>query len=220
MRPFPELQVFEETEARTAPLNMAIDEALLESVTVPTLRFYSWARPAISFGYFSAFADVAAEMPRRDLVRRWTGGGIVFHGSDLTYSMIIPKNDGDPPAWGRAVYAEIHQAIRDALAENANVALAVQDSPKISDACFANAVVADVVVDGRKIAGAAQRRTRAGLLHQGSIQYEALPQNFREAFARGLCSKFTRRSFSAELLARARELSAQKYETDEWLRRR
>jgi lipoate-protein ligase A len=74
-------------------MNMAIDEALLESLTLPAVRFYRWQSPALSFGYFGRFADVASYQSERDLVRRWTGGGIVFHGEDLTYSILIPAND-------------------------------------------------------------------------------------------------------------------------------
>ena len=72
---------------------MAIDEALLEAVTIPSIRFYRWNSPALSFGYFGKFSDVAEYATERDLVRRWTGGGIVFHGDDLTYSIVIPASD-------------------------------------------------------------------------------------------------------------------------------
>ncbi|MGI9089171.1 MAG: lipoate--protein ligase family protein [Chthoniobacterales bacterium] len=215
-----ELEVYHEPEGRSAALNMAIDEALLESARKPILRFYRWRRPALSFGYFGAFAEVAAEESQRELVRRWTGGGIVLHGDDLTYSLILPKNESSAGTWGRAVYTWIHQAIREALPVRSNISLASADAPKISATCFANAVTADVLADGRKIAGAAQRRTRAGLLHQGSIQYQALPPDFPEAFASKLCSVFARKNYATALLARAEEISAEKYATAAWLHRR
>lgn len=213
------LDVYDDADRHSAPMNMAIDEALLESVRVPSLRFYGWRAPSLSFGYFGRFADVAAEQNGRETVRRWTGGGIVLHGEDLTYSVILPARDGAklPPA--REIYEEVHDAIRRALATQA-AALARADAPKLSEACFANPVVADVLVEGRKIAGAAQRRTRAGLLHQGSIQYENLPLDFRAAFARELCPSAENRVLSAELLARAEELARAKYGTAEWLHRR
>ncbi len=69
-------------------MNMAIDEALLEYATVPAIRFYRWHFPALSFGYFGKFRDVVDYVSARDLVRRWTGGGMVFHGEDLTYSIV------------------------------------------------------------------------------------------------------------------------------------
>ena len=216
MRPLPALQVYDDRAAHSPAMNMAIDEALLEMARVPSLRFYGWRAPAISFGYFGRYGDVRDE--DRELVRRWTGGGIVPHGHDLTYSVILPARDDAklPPA--RIIYAEIHDAIRIALPITA--ALAQNDAPKISDACFANPVTADVLVGEEKIAGAAQRRTRAGLLQQGSIQLPNLPPSFRETFAQALCPTFEKKEFTAELLARAHQIAAEKYATAAWLRRR
>ena len=214
------LHVYDDAEQRSAAMNMAIDEALFESADAPSIRFYGWRRPSLSFGYFGRHADVTSEEAQREIVRRWTGGGIVMHGSDLTYSVVLPARGSAnvPPA--REIYVHIHDAIRRALSSSAAAALAVADAPKLSDACFANPVVADVLVDGRKIAGAAQRRTRAGLLHQGSIQYVNLPPAFRDDFAAAICPTFQKKSFTSELLTRAEELAAQKYGTDDWLRRR
>ena len=71
----------------------------------------------------------------------------------------------------------LHDAIREALKRNGiEATLANSVSPKVSEDCFANAVRADVISEGRKIAGAAHRRSRAGLLHQGSIQKAKLPR--------------------------------------------
>ncbi|MFL6569249.1 MAG: biotin/lipoate A/B protein ligase family protein [Chthoniobacterales bacterium] len=218
MRPLPVLHVYDDAELRSAAMNMAIDEALFEVATAPSIRFYSWRKPSMSFGYFSSYDQVAAQANARELVRRWTGGGIVPHGADLTYTVVLPSRDGEKVPSSRVVYSEIHDAIRIALPMSA--ALATRDAPKISDACFANPVTADVLVNGEKIAGAAQRRTRAGLLHQGSIQLANLPHAFREAFAAALCHTFEKKDFSPQLLARAEELAAQKYGTNEWLGRR
>src|ERR1043166_2679925 len=90
---FAALDVVQDFTPRSAAMNMAIDEALLESAAVPSIRFYCWQSPALSFGYFGKFADVAIYANKRDLVRRWTGGGIVLHEDDLTYSIVIPAAD-------------------------------------------------------------------------------------------------------------------------------
>ncbi|MDQ2658924.1 MAG: lipoate--protein ligase family protein [Verrucomicrobiota bacterium] len=217
-QPLAALEVYFDGAERSASMNMAMDEALLESAQAPALRFYGWRRPALSFGYFGTFADVANESAEREIVRRWTGGGIVPHGNDLTYSLILPQNISVRSA--RAVYTYVHEAILSAFGRTGEVSLAETSAPKMSDACFANPVIADVLVGNRKIAGAAQRRTRAGLLHQGSIQYEALPRDFREAFAQALCPQWVRRNFAPELIARARMLNEEKYATNEWLHRR
>ena len=208
-------------DARTgAALNMAIDEALLEHATVPILRFYGWRRPSLSFGYFGKFADIAAEMEQRDVVRRWTGGGIVLHGEDLTYSLVTPATDPASFHGPAAIYAALHGAIRDALrAEGSEAELAAQAAPKISDACFANPVRDDVMLLGRKIAGAAQRRTRGGFLHQGSIQISDLSEAFRDRFARALAARIQKEAIAPQILDRAAQLAAEKYGTVEWLRR-
>ncbi len=212
-----ELHVYDDAEPKPAALNMAVDEALLESVSVPSLRFYRWERPSLSFGYFGAFAEVANET--RDLVRRWTGGGIVLHGTDLTYSLILPGGGSRGLPSSRIIYAEVHRAIQRALTPHLAVELAPRDAPKSSTACFANPVTADVLTDGRKIAGAAQRRTRRGLLHQGSIQLQAFPISFPDDFARELCPGFTRQEIRPAIFSRAGILAHEKYGTDAWLHR-
>ena len=215
------LEVYHDDIPRSAAMNMAVDEALLGSATFPTLRFYRWRGPALSFGYFGSYAEVADQRGKREIVRRWTGGGIVPHGADLTYSVIIPASHPFFARSSLAIYSELHDAIRKALTENGIAAtLANAVSPKISEECFANAVRADVVSQGQKIAGAAHRRSRAGLLHQGSIQKAKLPDRFRTDLARILCDRFERKTLGPELIANANAIAQTKYATAEWLMRR
>src|SRR6266699_4938387 len=112
---FAKLEICRDATPRSAAVNMAIDEALLEAATVPLIRFYRWNSPALSFGYFGKFADVANHAVERDLVRRWTGGGVVFHGDDLTYAIVIPQNDPVFSESSRSIYGAIHAALRNAL---------------------------------------------------------------------------------------------------------
>jgi lipoate-protein ligase A len=214
-------------------MNMAIDQALLESAAAPSIRFYLWESPALSFGYFGRFADVADKASERDLVRRWTGGGMVFHGEDLTYSIVIPTGD---PLLGKSstsIYAAIHEALRTALIANgeraelaavAAVCGSIRNSATVTDRryndCFANPVRADVLLNGRKVAGAAQRRTRDGLLQQGSVQYVNLGNRLAERFVQALSAQCSEHKIADEVLNRAWELARQKYGTDAWLRRR
>ncbi len=86
--------------------------------------------------------------------------------------------------------------------------------------CFANPVRADVMIDGRKIAGAAQRRTRRGLLQQGSIQGIDLDIALADRFANALSPNCTPLKIEEEIFQRAREIAEQKYGTDNWLRKR
>jgi len=216
-----ELHVYDDLKPKPAALNMAVDEALLAEAAAPILRFYRWRQPSLSFGYFGLYAEAARQSDHREIVRRWTGGGIVPHGDDLTYSVIIPKAHPFFPKSSLEIYAAVHEAIRRALESNQiEAALVNQPAPKISDHCFANAVRADVVSDGRKIAGAAHRRSRAGLLHQGSIQRPDLPDRFRTDFAMTLCDRYETKALASELIERAALIAAKKYETNEWLTRR
>ena len=217
---FAALHVYDPAELHSAAMNMAIDEALFETTATPALRFYRWQRPSISFGYFGQFAAVAAEQEHREIVRRWTGGGIVYHGDDLTYSLVLPADVASRFRSSRVIYSEVHSAIQQALRGAQDVKLVTTAATKISDACFANPVEADVMLGGRKIACAAQRRTRTGLLHQGSIQCDALPADFALRFAQELCPSFERVSLSPELRRSAEFIAARRYSTDEWLRRR
>ena len=232
---FAALDVCHNHAPRSAAMNMAIDEALLEYAAVPLIRFYRWQSPALSFGYFGRFTDVASYQCERDLVRRWTGGGIVFHGKDLTYSLVIPSSDTAFAESSTSIYERVHQALCDALSETGQPAVVAAGADRgpgsatvatrtgISDAgysCFANPVRADVMIDGRKIAGAAQRRTRRGLLQQGSIQGIEFGNSLTEPFAQALSTNCCDRKVDEETLNRARELAEQKYGTESWLRKR
>lgn len=154
--------------------NMALDQALLEAMprlNVGVLRFYGWTEPAASFGYFQKYSEVERLTPLRPLVRRPTAGGIVPHAADWTYSMVWPENH----AWYRlrAVesYRRVHEWIRDAFARlDLQTELALESLKTGPGQCFAGFERFDLLYHGRKIAGAAQRRTREGLLIQGSVQ--------------------------------------------------
>jgi lipoate-protein ligase A len=230
---FAEIDTYHNGTPHSAAMNMAIDEALLEAAMIPLIRFYRWESPALSFGYFGKFADVPDYTSERDLVRRWTGGGIVFHGEDLTYSIVIPDSDPVFAESSMAIYESVHRALAAALAETGKhaVVAAIGDRSGARSAtatgvtapgynnCFANPVHADVMIDGRKIAGAAQRRTRRGLLHQGSIQGVDVGNGLAERFAQALSANCSEREIDGAVLTRARELAQQKYGTDVWLRK-
>jgi lipoate-protein ligase A len=233
MSMFAALDVYRDDVSHSAAMNMAIDEALLDYAAVPSIRFYRWHSPALSFGYFGKFAHVACYAGERDLVRRWTGGGIVFHGDDLTYSIVIPANDNAFSDSSMSIYGKVHRALCDALDGNGKRAVVAGggDSGHTADAmrtafsaggynCFANPVRADVMVDGRKIAGAAQRRARRGLLQQGSIQGIDLENGLSERFAVELSTNCQPRSLPKAVQCRAREIAAQKYGAEAWLRKR
>jgi lipoate-protein ligase A len=222
-RLFTALHVYHDDTLHSAAMNMAIDEALLEHATVPSIRFYQWRSPAVSFGYFGKFSNVASYVRKRDLVRRWTGGGIVLHGDDLTYSIVIPVSDAAFGESSISIYEKIHRALSHAFIANGNRA-ELASVPAVADCryndCFANPVRADVLINGRKVAGAAQRRTRSGLLQQGSIQGVDLGNGLADRFARALSNNCSERKINEEVLNRARELAHCKYGATAWLRER
>ena len=230
---FADLTIYHDESPHSAAMNMAIDEALLETAVVPTIRFYRWRFPALSFGYFEKFSDVAIYAAERDLVRRWTGGGIVFHGDDLTYSIVIPAGDPVFDESSIVIYEKIHRALCDALVKTGQRAVVAGgvDPGGFSAAtraavnasgynCFTNPVRADVMLDGRKIAGAAQRRTRRGLLQQGSIQGFARKTDLAQKFAQALSANCSEFEANEEIFRHAREFAQQKYRTESWQRRR
>lgn len=205
-------------------LNMAIDEALLRLVTVPILRLYRWDCPAISIGYFDSFRDVPAGRP---FVRRFTGGGLVDHARDLTYSIIVPREHPLNQAGPQESYCLIHQAVADALGRSGWTAeLATQPAPNASNACFQKPVKFDVIQGGTKLAGAAQRRTREGCLHQGSILLPSDPD--RDALEHALIVHLTPLlagelhpdELTAAETAKADQLDHDRYATEAWNRSR
>lgn len=197
--------------------NMALDEALLlhiASIGTPILRFYSWAEPAATFGYFQRHADIAAWTTLRPLIRRPTGGGLVPHDADWTYCLVIPPSH--PWYELRAVqsYLQLHRWVTAALrAADIPAELAWSARKEIPGQCFAGAEQYDVLVAGRKVAGAAQRRAREGLLIQGSIQSLPAGANRSRWQEQMLANAAVWREFeiSGELRASADELAKSKY---------
>ena len=169
------------TRTAGAAENMATDFLLLQRYpgTGPRFRHYGWRAPAFTFGYAQKLAFVRSQLPPGesfDLCRRATGGGVVDHREDWTYALVIPR--GHPLEEARAAhsYRVIHEALADALRSLGVRAETKPCEPEAAEpgpagVCFQRAEVYDVVHpgSGAKIAGAAQKRNRHGLLFQGSL---------------------------------------------------
>lgn len=196
---------------------MALDEVLLRHATGPILRVYRWVRPALSFGYFGKFAPVKAAWPDREWVRRMTGGGVVPHGEDITYTVIAPMAEPLGSMSARESYQAVHARLADWLTRRGRASRLAEASPPTGNGvCFESPVEADVLADGRKLAGAAQRRTKEGLLLQGSIQ--GVPMAWG-ADLPALFGAAQRRGFTAGEMAEAEDLAAAKYGTQAWTER-
>lgn len=209
---------------------MAIDDALLQSAPElgrPVLRFYGWSEPAASFGYFQRYSDVEKLTNLRPLVRRPTGGGLVPHDKDWTYSVVFPPSHSWYALKAIESYRRIHEWVRETFAvRGVNTELSPSKMSGESGQCFVGAEQFDLLHSGHKIAGAAQRRSRTGLLVQGSVQPP--PGLNRTQWEEAMCSVAAKKwgvmwddfgaSQSIEHLAR--RLATEKYGRDEFNRRR
>jgi len=209
--------------------NMALDESLLENIASlgrPVLRFYGWAGSAATFGHLQKHAAAEAATALRPLIRRPSGGGVVPHDADWTYSLTVPPNHEWYALAAIESYRRMHAWIQGAfaglkiaaeLASAARKPMVPNVNPLIPGACFVGHEKFDLLSHGRKIAGAAQRRNQCGLLIQGSVQPpRPMPRKDWETAMMGVA----RTEFDVDwqdlladgkLLARAEELAREKY---------
>lgn len=144
------------------------------------LRFYSWEKLACTYGIF-ARPEILLNLTSSqelDLAQRPTGGGILFHGKDLCFSCLIPKSFRGLQARPLLNYHWINQLVIEALKDTLffldphGFSLFTSSCPSTrtpSSFCFSQPTVYDILYQGKKCVGAAQRQTRFGLLHQSSI---------------------------------------------------
>ena len=216
---FDAIDLFLDETERHGPEQMALDEALLEHAERPLLRSYRWAGQAVSFGYAQSLAAVRQSFPSWPAVRRWTGGGIVEHGYDWTFALIVPSIEPLSAARPEDTYRSIHARVAAALNELGFPAR-LSDSEQGAGvmACFSSPAKHDVMgLDRLKLCGGAQRRTRRGFLHQGSIQNLCLPPDFAVRLLEHLAIKTLRFSPNRATWTRTQELVSEKYGTVAWL---
>lgn len=165
--------------------NMAVDHALLiacdELSTQPTLRLYGWNQPTITVGHSQNIEhDIdlgRAQKMGVEIVRRPTGGRALWHGSEVTYSVVAPLGT---PGLGHHL-KDIFESISRYLISGL-VRLGVPETilefqtggnrsrgPERSSACFAELHFGEITAGGKKLIGSAQRRTQHAFLQHGSI---------------------------------------------------
>jgi lipoate-protein ligase A len=200
---------------------MALDEALLEAMPrlgAPVLRFYSWTEAAASFGYFQRYSEVERMTALRPLVRRPTAGGLVPHDADWTYSLAFPTVHEWYSLAAIQSYERVHRWIQSAF-ELLNVSTELAEGRQVgAGQCFVGHEKFDLLWRGQKIAGAAQRRTRDGLLIQGSVQPTAISER-RSDWEKAMLDTATRahdiewNNFTPDTLLneRIKFLASQKY---------
>lgn len=222
---FEEMLLWVDLLRRPGPEAMAVDEWLLETAELPVLRVYGWLGEWASVGYFGEIAGARAAFPGMDLVRRWTGGGMVDHRADWTYTIVAPS--GEPLAsWrGAESYRRIHAALAETLvSEGMEARVSGGEEETGAAQCFENPVQYDLLgADGRKLAGAGQRRSRLGLLHQGSVALDGGAEMGSRSRAEVLAGKISQRWRYFEFLPDPLDLAgrvAARYGNEKWTERR
>ena len=173
-----------DTGSAPAQDNMDLDAKLLSCLTPdssPLLHFYEWAGPSATFGHFirpeKHFDLKKAEWHHLSLAKRPTGGGIIFHIWDFAFSFLMPASHPFFSLNTLENYQFVNERVRDAMQElfplQGKAEIIPEDfasqHEEAVNFCMAKPTQYDVVYEGTKIAGAAQRKTKLGYLHQGSI---------------------------------------------------
>lgn len=157
----------------------------LQSSSQPCIHFYEWSCPCLTYGYFTdpaRYLDSSAlNYHQIDMARRPTGGGIIFHLTDLAFSLVIPSSYPGLSVNTLDNYAlvnrRIAQAVHQFTSQSLKPTLLAEEltcETECHGFCMAKPTQYDLIIQGKKVGGAAQRRTRQGLLHQGSLSL-ALP---------------------------------------------
>jgi lipoate-protein ligase A len=221
----------------TPPLDvfgqMALDEALAKSKPDAfCLRFFRWKGGGATFGYAQRIREVQRALPAgiaESYTRRPTGGGIVPHLDDLTFSCVFPEGGGFRPM---VIYRRLHSAILAGLRETgldaqlcATGGSPAPNGPEGASQCFVKPVALDILVPEGKILGGAIRRYAHAVLYQGSLQLPGVRSRANEfetmiaerlAMEWGLC--WTWRELDAQVQGEASALE-EKYRSPEWIRK-
>ncbi len=179
--PFQDLIVWKDSQSRSSQDQIQVDHDLLErgDLEKPLLRFYQWEEPTITVGYFQDPLEIQSRFTDSrglQFVKRWTGGGMVDHRLDTPYTLVIPHQWVTKQPRSSLWYQVIHEALLKSLSlQGEKVSLFKKEEcsreVKAVEVCFDTSVCWDLVREGslQKVSGAAQRRTRQGLLHQASV---------------------------------------------------
>lgn len=223
----------------TPPLNvfaqMALDETMVRlRPQAVTLRFYNWAEtPAVTFGYAQFIREVRRQVCTQKftgpICRRPTGGGIVYHRDDLTFSLIFSTPDKPSD-----IYKKFHHHIHASLtAAGLSACVANQKLPAAAyapsqhhqaNACFMNPVENDLLLEsGQKMLGGAIRRFGTTVLYQGSLQVPqartapAYKQALIQAVRSFLAVDLRIMPADTAWIQTAKMLAENQYKTSEWM---
>lgn len=161
--------------------NMAVDEAILESVyngeSSPALRLYAWQPACLSLGHAQPYSEVNTDVIHNqgwDVVRRPTGGRAILHVDELTYAVIAPQNEPRVKGGVLESYLRLSAALMEALRimglnPQANETSASTNPKEPNPVCFEVPSNYEITVNGKKLVGSAQARRKDGLLQHGTL---------------------------------------------------
>lgn len=182
-----------DTGMQSAQENMRLDADLLEradTFSAPVLHLYEWEGESATYGYFTDPGKLlnlsSIQALSLNLARRPTGGGIIFHLWDLAFSVLVPAHCPEFSMNTLDNYAFVNNAVLASVKNFFNDSQPLSLTPEdfspwdsyCSHFCMAKPTKYDVMWEGKKVAGAAQRRTRKGFLHQGSIALMMPPPDY------------------------------------------
>lgn len=162
--------------------NMAVDEFLFQSLwnePQTYFRFYSWERPTASLGYSQKIHKVLdvefCKSHGIDIVRRMTGGKLVLHDKELTYSLC----SSDIKLF-TSTLSESYKIISESLMrglEKMGLKPTLAACPPLAYTrgnlpCFSFPSQNEIEVNGKKIIGSAQKRIGTKFIQHGSIPLE------------------------------------------------
>ena len=217
---FDTLRFWSDDAPHSPAWNMAEDQAWLEEAAHPVLRVYQWDQPSVSIGYAQRLEKLAGQLPQLPVVRRWTGGGVVFHGDDATYSLIVPAHVDWSLLNPATTYQQIHASLAAALINGGNPGCRLAVAEDLIDLpfCFVAPALHDIIRGKTKLAGAGQRRGKLGLLHQGSVQQAVISGDFWARWAEALAAKVeVVAQLPSSIHDRAEELVRLRYGLPQWL---
>jgi lipoyl(octanoyl) transferase len=171
---------FIDTGANDCYSNMAIDEALFQAYepehSLPIFRIYTWKPAAFSIG-LSQNPELELDLTECGnsgigFVRRMTGGGVIFHDKELTYSIVCSEKDTEKICFAKETYKFLCAFLINvyrSMGLDAEFSLKSDKAPKTGWVCFGRKEKYDIVIGGKKIGGNAQRRRRDLIFQHGSI---------------------------------------------------
>ena len=184
--------------AGSASYNMGLDKSIFLRYLedgIQVLRVYGWEVPSITYGISQhAESEIDLRQCNRDgvqIAQRITGGGVLFHHREITYSLTCSKQDIGEEKEVFVSYRKICSFLiyfYKSLGLKTRFALEADNFKHKSQPhalCSASHEKFDIVIGARKIGGNAQKRSRQAIFQHGSIPL-SIDWNFLRRYVRSL----------------------------------